>query len=508
MNREPSDPLSRLFENRHLEADIGNLAVRGGAVKIASQAARFALRIGGVVIMARLVKPADVGVFLMATSVMLLLEVFDDFGLSRATVQRPRIDHRLISTLFWINAGVGLLMGMVTAATAPLLAWFYDDPRVLTLALAMSAPFVLTGLAFQHGALLERQLRMVEIEIIAFVAQVCGAAVMFASAWWGAGYWSLALNLIVIRLVESSLVWWTVGWCPGWPQRGCGARAMLQFGGHLSGYHIVNYFHRNLDNILIGRYWGPQDLGFYSKAYGLLKQPISQISTPISSVIVPALSRLQDSPERYRRYFLKAAKAVVFLSMPMVVFTYVDAPEIIRALLGERWMPAVPIFRALAPAAFVGTTQMFGGWFYQSLGRTDRMFKSGTAVLGVMIVAFSASVPWGNVAVAKAYSVAYCLVAIPALAYATQGTPVRLLDILRAIRWPILVSLACGVATFALRSAWRPSDHAFTLCAIDGAFYCLTYAAAWMSFPGGRNFISSILTPFLRRVRESSRRQT
>jgi PST family polysaccharide transporter len=273
---------------------------------------------------------------------------------------------------------------------------------------------------------------------------------------------------------------------------------MLAFGGYLSGYNFVDYFHRSLDNILIGRYWGAQALGFYSKAYGLLMQPVIQIGAPITAIIVPALSRLQDDPARYRGYFLTAAKTAVFLGMPFVVFTYVDAREIILTLLGAPWLPVVPLFKTLAPAAFLGTMSMFGNWLYQSLGRTDRMFKSGTAVLGVMIVAFLCGLPWGGIGIAAAYSIAYSLVALPTVAYATRGTPVTLADIAAAVWRPFIISIACGGVTMGFKSAFRAPEVLAARCFIDGAFFCLAYAISWFFFPGGREFLRSISGPFIR----------
>lgn len=490
-----------LFEDRHVVANLGNLVMRGGAVKIASRAVLFGLRIAGVVVMARLVSPDDYGLYLMTTSFTMLLTMFNDIGLAKATVQRREINHEQISTLFWINATVGVVLFLVVAAASPILAWFYREPRLIPVSTAMGIPFILSGLSVQHGALLQRQMRFMTLEMIALAAQVAGAVAMYTCAWFGGAYWALVLNIIVIRFVDASLTWWLSGWRPGAPRRGTGVRGMLAFGGHLSGSNFVNYFNRNLDNILVGLYWGPQALGFYSKAYGLLKQPLSQIGTPTSAVIVPALSRLQDDPSRFRAYFIKTTSAVVFLAMPMVVFTCVDAVELITVLLGPRWLPVVPIFMALAPAAFLGISQIFAGWLFQSLGRTDRMFKSGTAVLGVMIVAFAAGLPWGGLGVATAYSIAYALIAFPAMAYAVRGTPLTLGDIGSAVWRPIVFSAASGAATLWFKSVLPVPGPAAARCIADGVFFVTSYAAIWFVFPGGRGFISSIAGPFMRWAR-------
>lgn len=502
------DPGSEgLFEDRHVVSNLRNLVMRGGAVKIASRAVLFGLRIAGVVVMARLVSPDDYGLYLMATSFTMLLTMLDDIGLARATVQQREITHAQISNLFWVNAGVGVLLFLLVLAAAPVLAWFYREPRLAPVAMAMGIPFLLSGLQVQHDALLQRQMRFMTLEMIDLAGQVAGAAVMYVSAWLGAGYWALVLNIIVMRFVDASLTWRMSGWRPGLPRRGTGVRGMLVFGGHLSGFNFVNYFNRNLDNILIGLYWGPLALGFYSKAYGLLKQPLSQIGTPTSAVIVPALSRLQDDPARYRAYFIKAMKAVLFLAMPMVIFTCVEARELILILLGPRWLPVVPIFMALAPAALLGVSQVFAHWLYQSLGRGERMFKSGTAVLAVMIVAFAAGLPWGGLGVAVAYSIAYSLIVLPLVAYAVDGTPLTLGDIGSAVWRPVAFSAACGAATLWFKATVTVPGPVAARGVADGAFFCLAYAAAWAFLPGGREFFFSISGPFTRWGRDFLKRK-
>lgn len=490
-----------LFDNRHVVSNLRGLVMRGGLAKAASRAIQFGLRVAGVVVMARLIAPGDYGLYVMATSFTMLVSMFDDAGLSKATVQRPDISHEQISVLFWINAGWGALLFLLVVGASPALAWFYGEPRLARVMALMGVPLLLSGLSVQHEALLVRQMRFMTLESIALGAQIAGAVVMYTMAWLGAGYWALAMNIVVIHLVDAALFWRFSGWLPGPPRRGTGVRRMLAFGGHLSGYQFVNYFNRNLDNILLGLYWGPQALGFYSKAYGLLKQPLSQIGTPSSSVIVPALSRLQDDPERYRAYFTKAMSAVLFAAMPMVVFTCFETRELILLLLGPRWLEVVPLFKALAPAALLGVVQVFTGWLYQSLGRADRMFKAGTAMLGVLIVAFCAGLPWGGLGVAAAYSAANLLIVIPMTAYAVKGTPLKLGDIGGAVWRPVAFSIAGGAAALWFKGAFPVPGPAAARCAADGVVFVAAYGAAWAAFPGGREYLRATAAPILKWAR-------
>lgn len=491
----------RLFETAHVVSDLKRLVLQGGIMKILSQATKFGLRVAGLVVMARLVTPGDYGVFAMVATLTGLLTMLKDAGLSMATVQSKLITHDDISTLFWVNIGVGAALAVIAAAFAPFLAHFYGDPRIIAPVTVVGLSFILAGLATQHTALLQRQMRFKTLETIGVVSQFAGGVAMLGSAYWGAGYWSLVLNVLVMRAANAALVVTTSGWRPGWPSRDGGAGAMLRFGRDLSGYNIVSYLQRNLDNILIGRYWSALDLGLYVKAYGLLRLPIMQIQEPLASLVVPALSRLQDDPKRFRGYFLKATMAVVFVGMPLVAFTAVAAREILLLLLGERWLGTVPIFQAMIPAAFLGTMDMICGWAFLSRGRADLMLRLGSVTFMIVAAAFVCGLPSGPLGVATAYSVAYCLLSLPSMAFALRHSPVSLGDVLAAVWRPAATSIAAALFVVRVKSMFAGPQAPIPLFAIEAALYCGTYALLWLVIPGGRKYVGALAAPMLDAVR-------
>lgn len=501
MNRAPGEGSRRLFETAHVVADLKRLVLHGGLMKILSQAAKFALRVGVLAIMARLVTPGDYGVFAMVATFTGLLLMLKDAGLSMATVQSKTITHDAISTLFWVNVAVGVALACVAVALAPLLARFYGDPRITMPVAAIGLSFIFSGLSTQHAALLQRQMRFKALESIGVASQIAGAGVMLGSAYFGAGYWSLVLNVLVLRAANTGLVLAVSGWRPGWPSRESGSGAMLRFGRDLSGFKVISYLQRNLDNILIGRYWSALDLGLYVKAYGLLRLPIMQIQEPITSLVVPALSRLQDDPERYRSYFLKATKAVVFVGMPLVAFTAIASREILLLLLGERWLGAVPIFQAMIPAAFLGTMDMISGWAFLSRGRADLMLRLGTVSFLVVAVGFFFGLPYGPIGVAVAYSAAYGLLSFPSMAFALRRSPVSLRDVLYAVWRPAAVSIASALLVMLLKAAFLGPHAPIVLFAIQAALYGAAFALSWAVIPGGRKYIGDLASPMLEAAR-------
>lgn len=499
-----SDP-ARIFETTHVVSDLKRLVLRGGIMKALSQGAKFVMRVAGLVVMARLVTPDDYGVFAMVATLTGLLSMLKDAGLSMATVQSRTITHEAVSTLFWINVATGLLLAAFCAALGPIVAAFYGDPRIAGPIALMGLTFLFSGLSTQHAALLQRQMRFKELESIGVAAQAIAAGVMLASAYFGAGYWAMVLNILALRAANTLLVTAATRWRPGRPGMGAGAEALLVFGRDLSGYNVVSYLQRNLDNILIGRFCSALDLGLYVKAYGLLRLPIMQIQEPISAVVVPALSRLHDDPIRYRGYFLKALKSVVFLGMPLVAFTSVAATSIISVLLGVRWLGAVPIFQALIPAAFLGTADMITGWVLLSLGRADLMLRLGTISFLIVAAAFICGLPFGPVGVAAAYSVAYTLLSLPSWAYALKRSPVSLRDVLGALWRPAGSSVGAALVVLGLMRVLPEARAPIQRLAIEAFLYCLVYALSWAFLPGGRAFVANIASPLKGMLRGSQK---
>jgi O-antigen/teichoic acid export membrane protein len=271
---------------------------------------------------------------------------------------------------------------------APGVAWFYSEPKLLSITLVLAIVSLFTGLSAQHAALLSRQMRLTAGATISVISMLTGVLVAVAAALWGAGYWALVVQRLAEPLTEMVCLWTVCRWRPGLPRRASGVRSMLLFGGSLTASNLLDYSSRNLDNLLIGWHWGAQPLGFYARAYGLLLLPFRQMIGPISLVTIPALSRLQNNPLRYQAYYRKAICLLVTVSMPAVAFLVVAANEIVLTILGPQWLEVVPIFQALAPAAFVGMLSGTLGWVYISLGRGVRPASRSLTVSAPSLLAF------------------------------------------------------------------------------------------------------------------------
>lgn len=421
----------RFFDTPQLGGNLKRRSVRGGAITALAQGSKFALQTASMVCLARLLTPADFGLIAMVTAITGLMTLFKDLGLSMATVQRPKINHAQVSTLFWINIAISTVLCALTAALAPAIAWLYGDPRLTTISLALAAGFIFGGLTVQHQAILRRNMRFRALALVDISAMALSVAVAIAAAALGLGYWALVIMQLTLPVTTALGVWVACPWRPGPPSRGVGVRSMLVFGGYLTGFNVVNYFARNLDNALIGWRWGAGPLGLYSRAYSLLLLPIQQVTPAIAAVAVPTLSRLSNEPERYRAFYLRALSLLTFVTTPLAVLLLVCAEETVAVFLGPAWRGAAPIFRMLGFSALLQPTMNSAGWLYMSGGRSSAFFYWGAAASTVIIASFLVGLPYGPKGVALSYSIAVVLLSIPCMHFAVRDSRIRLWDIVQ-----------------------------------------------------------------------------
>jgi PST family polysaccharide transporter len=475
-----------------VRAELGARAARGGAVTMASQGLRFVVMILTTAVLGRLLTPQDYGLVGMVGILMGFVALFKDLGLASATIQREELSEREVSTLFWLNLGLSVGVALLTAALAPLVAWFFGEPRLVAVTAAYSVGFVFGGLAVQHEALLRRRMRFAALAGANLVALFVNAATTIGLAWLGFGYWALVYGQLALGVAYAVCLWGVCGWRPGRPGRLSEVRALLAFGRDLTGFTVVNYFARNLDNLLIGRVWGAVQLGFYAKAYQLLLLPLDQVNEPITAVAVPALSRLGDDPERYRRAYLRLLEKVAMVTMPLMAFMIASSDWIVRVVLGPQWGETARIFMLLGISGLFQPVANTTGWLLISQGRGRHLAQWGLMGGAVSVAAIVAGLPWGPAGVALSYSLARVLVCEPLLYWwVGREGPVRALDFYRTIV-PAAAASACVLAAvFALRR-WAPFASPLPQLVAAALVACVVALPVLLAIPAGRRALRDV----------------
>jgi len=489
------------FDAPEVSKNLRRSSVRGASLMSASRVANMALRFISTGILARILTPADFGLIAMTTVISGFFAMFMDVGLTQATIQREKINHQQISTLFWINVALSCGIALIFALLAPAVAKFYNEPRVADVTRAIALTFVLGGLGLQHVALLNRNMRFAVIAVVDVLSVFVGLVVGVVMAKNGSGYWALVGMTVAIPLVKTAGVWLALRWVPGLPRRGGGVKEMLKFGGDIFGFGIVNYFSRRADVMLIGRFCGALPLAMYDKAYSLLLMPVGQINGPLASVCVPALSRLQKEPERYARYYLNAIQVVCSLGIPMVAAIALFSDQVVLVWLGREWAESASLFRLLALAAIIGGISNPSGWLLISLGLTRRYRLLGVVNSAIIVIAFVVGLLFGPKSdaggysmygVAISYSVTMTLNFIPFWWWTLRGTPVALSSVLKTMLIPAIACIpAAGLALLVKGMAGSNAEN-WPVMVASMAVFGITYAVVLLFGFKRLNFFRTI----------------
>ncbi|MGB6130431.1 MAG: lipopolysaccharide biosynthesis protein [Acidobacteriaceae bacterium] len=473
--------------------DLKERTIRGGLARSLGLGARFALRLGTLMVLARLLAPKDFGLVGMVTAFTGVLDLFRDFGLSAATIQSANVTIEQKSTLFWINIAFGCLLAGIMIAMAPVIAAFYHEPRLVRVTIVLAAGLILNAAAVQHSALLQREMRFTTLTAIDVTALTLAAVVAIVGAKAGFGYWALVAMTITLPLATAAGVWLTSGWIPGLPRRGAGVRPMMRFGGTLTVTGLTVYLANNLDKVLLGRYWGVDALGLYGRAYQLINIPTSNLNSAAGEVAFSALSRLQDDPPRRRSYFLKGFSLVLGLTLPITVACAFFARGMVLVLLGPKWEGAVPIFRLLAPTILVFAVANPLSWLLSASGLIARQMKMSLVIAPGMILGYVVGLPYGPRGVAFAYSLVMTLWVFPLIAWAVHGTEISFRDVMRTAGPPLIASAAAGAVAFAVGMAFCRSFVPLLRLSIECSVLLVAFIGFLMMVAGQRTLYLGLL---------------
>ena len=397
----------------HVEHGSLTAKVRSGVLwNVAREAAQLVLRLGFSVVLARLLTPREFGLMGMVGVFTGFAAIFVSLGLGGAIIQRKHLlPEHLSSALSLSLLSAGGLCILFFSASG-LIAQLYNEPSLKPLIQALSFQFLLSATGLVHSALLRREMRFKDLAFIDTAAFVAGNSVAVAAAYLGAGVWSLVLNSLAYAAVNMALLWWRSGWRPHVGVSKAAVHDLWSYGKHLMGYNALNYWARNADNYLIGKYCGAADLGAYNRAYQLMLMASQQITENVVGVLFPAMSKMQDDVLRFRNALLKSHRIIALFAFPLAAGVSLLAEPLILVLFGPKWKEVIPLIRVLAWTG-LGQSLSTQGLVFNSLGRPDLTFKVGAINSVIFVLSFLCGLPWGAMGVAVAYTAAWWLLVFP-----------------------------------------------------------------------------------------------
>lgn len=426
------------FDYYHGPGGLKDKSIKGGISTTASQIIVFVVNTLSTMILARILLPSDFGLIAMVAAIAGFVSLFKDMGFSMAIIQKPKVTHDQVSILFWFNIGLCLVISLIFVGFAPLIDSFYHEPKLFYIIIAYAVSIFISSLSVQHNAILSRKMEFNKIALANIFSSILAVVVAVIMAYLDFGYWSLVMLTLAQSVFCTFLLWYYCPWIPAvlfWQK---GIKAFLHFGAGISGFNMIIYFSRNMDNVIVGRYLGASMLGFYSKAYQLMMLPLTKIRDPLVTVGTPALSSLLDNPERYKNYYHRLIFIICFFSFPMTLFLMIFAKELILIVLGANWMESALIFQLLAVSGLIDPILGTTGVILISTGQAGRYLKMGIVSSVWIVTSFFVGIHWGVKGLTIAYAVANYTLLIPVLLYSFHRTPIKLGSVLGEIALPAM----------------------------------------------------------------------
>ena len=481
-------------------ATLKNLAVRGAGMTVLSNALSLSIQIAATVVLARLLTPKDFGLVAMVTTFSLLLSNFGINGITEAIIQQEELDDTLASNLYWINLGSGMLLSGGFAAAGSMLAKFYAEPLVETVAHVVAISISLTSVSVVHLALLKRAMRFSNLARNDVVAKIVSVTISIALGCAGWGYWALVAGVCALPFSTSIGAFILCRWMPTRFRRTAATGAMTKFAMYTYGRFSLNYFARNADNLLVGWRFGAPALGFYKKAYDLFSLSASQLVSSISVVAVAALSRARNDSAQFRKCLLGAMAVITFVGMWIAVDMTLIGADLISVLLGPGWTESGRIFVWFAPG--IGAMMLYGthGWIHLSIGRPDRWLRWGMVEWTVTILLFVAACHWGPCGIAAAWSISFWILTLPAMWFAGAPIGLGVGSVISAVWRYVVASFFAGtVSAFAMRMFAGPlvlnnASLAVLRIVVVSILFTVLYFGTVVALHGGTAPISRLVS--------------
>lgn len=387
-------------------ASLADRAARGVLWTGAGQVLRQLIQVGSSVILVRLLVPGDFGLIGMAMFFVGIGQLLADFGVGSAIVQARSDDRIVLSSCFWLNLAVAVLLAAILLGCGPLIGSFYKRSDLVPIVAALSLNLLLSGLQVVPSALLYRDMRFADLARAQVLGSLTGALAAIALAWVGLGVWALVAQPLFGSTAYLLACTLSQRWYPRFEFSWTKVAPLARFSAALLGTNVLGYMNRNADSLLVGRVLGAGPLGYYSMAIQLMLYPLQQVSSVIVRVLFPTLVQIKDDLPRLRAAYLKAVACIALITFPIMGGLFALADDFVLVVFGHEWVEMVPLLKVLA---WVGMMQSVGttvGTIYLSTGNPGVALRVTLIGAPVLIGGMAAGLPWGILGVAVGYAIA------------------------------------------------------------------------------------------------------
>lgn len=328
-----------------------------------------------ILVLARLLSPGDFGLFSMVLVFTDIISPLREWGFQAALIYKKDIDEEYRSTAFWSICLVALALYLLSVISARFVGAFFHNPVVSRIIPVVSIGILLSPIGSIQWAMLMRDLKIRPIAIRNIFAEIMYGATACILALNNFGVWSFVAGNIVRELTWSMILWTSYKWRPLFVFNIRKFKEIVSYGADCMGISVLNAMITNIDNVIVGKFFGAIKLGFYNLAFNTVSHPHTKLAAQVSSVTFPAFSIIQDDIDRVQNAYRNATKAIMMLAIPFLSVLFVSAKEFVTVFYGSKWLLATPLIQIMCFYGFIQAALSPTSSVFLSKGKTGSLLK-------------------------------------------------------------------------------------------------------------------------------------
>lgn len=327
------------------------------------------------IILARLLTPYDYGCIGMLAIFMTLAEVFIDGGFDSALIQKKRPTQEDYSTIFFWNLGMAVLMYAILFICAPVISRFYGIPLLCDVLRVQGLVLFIYAFNIIQKNQLRKKLNFKTLSIISITTSVIALGVTIFMAYKGFGVWALVAQHLIVAAIPAIVFWFLIKWRPVLTFSWQSFKELFGFGVYMFLSLLVNRFGEQIQGLLIGKFYNPSTMGYYSKALGTEKLASTSISKVMTEVTYPLYAEVQDDKNAMQNMIKRLTMTLSYITFPLMFILLLCAKPIFVLLYSDRWIQSVPYFQVLCLAGLSACLQSANLQSIAAIGKSHIMFR-------------------------------------------------------------------------------------------------------------------------------------
>lgn len=360
-----------------------------------SQVATYGMQFVVGVVMARLLSPADYGLTALPAVFLSVASVFINGSFGLALIRKPDCSEKDLSTAFYYSIAMGIFMYLVIFVSAPWIAVFYNAPILTDLVRITALTFLIAPINTPQSVILNRRIDFKTGARINIVTRLFAGVLGIAIAYMDYGVWALVISNLFATASAAILTWIAVKWIPRERFSRESFRYLWNFGNKMMASSLIGTLYSNITPVIVGKFFGPAELGLFNRAHGYAFLPHNEISMNVQSMTYPVLGKIQDDEERLVNAYNRIIRTVCFVYFPIMILLIGLAHPLVILMLTDKWEACVPLLQILSLVALSGPYSALNMNVLTVKGRSDLYLGNDVKKKAVSLIIMCCTLPFG-----------------------------------------------------------------------------------------------------------------